>query len=172
MTDRNGYVGTLGDRHFTVELPWEAGAKTNLIRQEEFRKNLPWLKDVSEEQIERMAGKTSFLEILVTDHPLYGKGVRSTLELPFSPDDPATVQMVNELNAWELSGSDLPPHFGAWCIGNRAPAKWSDIFTDRQLVALSTFSELMQQVRERVKHDASAANFSDDGKSIVVGGRQ
>ena len=28
--------------------------------------------------------------------------------------------MVNELNAWELSAADLPPHFGAWCVGNRA----------------------------------------------------
>jgi DNA invertase Pin-like site-specific DNA recombinase len=28
--------------------------------------------------------------------------------------------MVNELNAWELSSADLPPHFGAWCIGSRA----------------------------------------------------
>jgi hypothetical protein len=30
--------------------------------------------------------------------------------------------MVNELNAWELSAADLPPHFGAWCVGHRAPA--------------------------------------------------
>jgi hypothetical protein len=26
----------------------------------------------------------------------------------------AAVQMVNALNAWELSVPDLPPHFGAW----------------------------------------------------------
>jgi hypothetical protein len=32
------------------------------------------------------------------------------LELPFLPNDAATVRMVNELNAWELSGADLPPH--------------------------------------------------------------
>ena len=60
----------------------------------------------------RMAGKTSLLQVLVGEHPLYGKGVRSTLELPFAPDDPATSRIANELNSWELSGADLPPHFG------------------------------------------------------------
>ena len=77
---------------------------------------------LSEEQLDRMAGKTNLLQIRIGEHPLYGKGVHSTLELPMAPDDPATVHMVNALNAWELSVADLPPHFGAWCIGNRAPA--------------------------------------------------
>src|SRR5262249_16320929 len=75
---------------------------------------------LSEEQLDRMAGKTSLLQILVAEHPLYGKGIRSTLELPFAPSDPATIRMANELNAWELSGADLPPQFGAWCTGARA----------------------------------------------------
>jgi hypothetical protein len=69
-----------------------------------------------------MAEKTSLLQIRVAEHPLYVKGVHSVLELPFPPNNPASVRMVNELNAWELSGADLPPHFGAWCIGSRAPA--------------------------------------------------
>jgi hypothetical protein len=114
ITDRSGYVGSLGDRHFVVEFPWEAGAKTWMLRQEDLTR-----QDVSEEQLDIMAGKTSLLQIRIAEHPLYGKGVHSTLELPFPPDDPATTQMVNELNAWEVSGADLPPHFGAWCIGNR-----------------------------------------------------
>jgi hypothetical protein len=120
ITDRSNYVGSLGDRYFCVEFPWEAGAVTQMARLEEMQNRLRTSQGLSEEQLERMAGKTSLLQILVGEHPLYGRGVRSTLELPFAPDDPATIQMANELNAWELSGADLPPHFGAWCIGTRA----------------------------------------------------
>ena len=120
ITDRVRYYGSLGDRHFTVELPWEAGAVTQLMNLEEFRNGMRASHGLSEERLDRMAGKTSLLQILVAEHPLYGRGISSILELPFAPDDPATIRMANELNAWELSGADLPPHFGAWCIGSRA----------------------------------------------------
>ena len=110
--------------NFTVEFPWEVGAATNLLTREEFRESLRVVHRLSEEQLDRMAGKTNLLQIRIGEHPLYGKGVHSTLELPMAPDDPATVHMVNALNAWELSVADLPPHFGAWCIGNRAPGSY------------------------------------------------
>jgi putative DNA methylase len=38
-------------------------------------------------------------------------------------------------------------------IGNYGLTKWSDLFTARQLVALTTFSDLVNEVRERVRHD-------------------
>jgi putative DNA methylase len=41
--------------------------------------------------------------------------------------------------------------------------KWSDLFTHRQLVALTTFSDLVQEAREKVKHDALTAGVPDDG---------
>ena len=37
----------------------------------------------------------------------------------------------------------------------------------RQLVALTTFSDLVQEARERVKRDALAAGLPDDGKSLA-----
>ena len=40
---------------------------------------------------------------------------------------------------------------------------WGDLFTPRQLVALTTFSDLVQEAREQVKRDALAAGLSDDG---------
>ena len=43
---------------------------------------------------------------------------------------------------------------------------WHEIFTPRQLVALTTFSDLVQEARERVKHDAIAAGLPDDGKAL------
>ena len=48
--------------------------------------------------------------------------------------------------------------------------KWSDLFTARQLVALTTFSDLVQEARERVKRDALAAGLPDDGDSLCDGG--
>lgn len=39
-------------------------------------------------------------------------------------------------------------------VGNYGMTKWSDLFSDRQLVALTTFSDLVQEARGRVKRDA------------------
>ena len=47
---------------------------------------------------------------------------------------------------------------------------WGDAFTPRQLVALTTFSDLVQEARERVATDALAAGRGDDDASLGVGG--
>ena len=39
-------------------------------------------------------------------------------------------------------------------IGNYGMTKWSDLFTPRQLVALTTFSDLLQEAIARIEHDA------------------
>lgn len=55
-----------------------------------------------------------------------------------------------------------PPLYGLKSFG--------DLFTPRQLVALTTFSDLVQEARERVERDALAAGLPDDGKSLRDGG--
>lgn len=47
---------------------------------------------------------------------------------------------------------------------------WSDLFTPRQLVALTTFSDLVQEVRAKVVRDALHAGFIDDGIALDSGG--
>jgi putative DNA methylase len=47
---------------------------------------------------------------------------------------------------------------------------WSDLFTSRQLVALTTFSDLAIQAREKVQHDAIAAGMSGSDQGIDVAG--
>ena len=47
---------------------------------------------------------------------------------------------------------------------------WGDLFTPRQLVALTTFSDLVQQARERVQRDATAAGVTDDDRPLRDGG--
>ena len=47
---------------------------------------------------------------------------------------------------------------------------WGDAFTPRQLVALTTFSDLVQEAREQVRQDALAAGVCGDGTALRDGG--
>jgi putative DNA methylase len=55
-----------------------------------------------------------------------------------------------------------PPVYGMNNLG--------DLFTSRQLVALTTFSDLVQEASERIKRDALAFGMPDDGKSLAANG--
>ena len=48
--------------------------------------------------------------------------------------------------------------------------EWADLFTDRQLVALITFSDLLVELREVVEEDARNASWVDDGMRLRDGG--
>lgn len=56
-----------------------------------------------------------------------------------------------------------PPLYGLTTYG--------DLFTDRQLVALTTFSDLVGEAREQARTDALAAGLPDDPRGIDAGGR-
>ncbi|MCI0351069.1 MAG: hypothetical protein L0Z53_16715, partial [Acidobacteriales bacterium] len=47
---------------------------------------------------------------------------------------------------------------------------FSDLFTDRQLVVLTTFSHLVQEMREKVRRDAVTASLPNDDRSLDAGG--
>lgn len=55
-----------------------------------------------------------------------------------------------------------PPLYGLTTYG--------DLFTPRQLVALTTFSSLVQEARDRVVCDASTVGLSDNGIPLTSGG--
>lgn len=55
-----------------------------------------------------------------------------------------------------------PPLYGLKTFG--------DLFTPRQLVALNTFSDLVQEVMTKAEADAKAAGLSDDGMGLDAGG--
>jgi putative DNA methylase len=55
-----------------------------------------------------------------------------------------------------------PPLYGLKTYG--------DLFTPRQLVALTTFSDLVGEARERIRRDALAAGLPDDDKPLRDGG--
>ncbi len=47
---------------------------------------------------------------------------------------------------------------------------YGELFTDRQLVALNTFSDLVKDAQARATADAKAAGWEDDGKPLSEGG--
>ena len=47
---------------------------------------------------------------------------------------------------------------------------FADLFTPRQLVALTTFSDLVSEAAARVRRDAATAGLSDDGRPLRDGG--
>jgi len=47
---------------------------------------------------------------------------------------------------------------------------WGDAFTPRQLVALTTFSDLVQEAIEKCRQDALTAGLADDGTGLDAGG--
>lgn len=70
---------------------------------------------------------------------------------------------------WKPEG-DVPARLtGGTCVPYGLTT-WGDLFTDRQLVALTTFSDLVEEARERICHDALAAGLSDDGLGLELDG--
>lgn len=57
-----------------------------------------------------------------------------------------------------------PPVYGMEKLG--------DIFTSRQLVTLTTFADLIQEAREKIKIDALAAGWLDDAQGLDTGGKE
>ena len=55
-------------------------------------------------------------------------------------------------------------------VSNYGMDVYGDLFTPRQLVALTTFSDLVQEAREKAIADAKAAGLNDDGLGLEQGG--
>ncbi len=56
-------------------------------------------------------------------------------------------------------------------VGNYAMTKWSDLFTSRQLVALTTLCDILEEMKDRILLDATNSNVStDDVRSLEAGG--
>lgn len=70
---------------------------------------------------------------------------------------------------WRPDG-DVPARLtGGTCVPYGLTT-WGDLFTPRQLVALTTFSDLVQEARDHVQDGALTAGLPDDGKHLAAGG--
>lgn len=74
-----------------------------------------------------------------------------------------------EKNVWRPT-TPVPRHLtGGTCVPYGLD-QFGKLFTDRQLVALNTFSDLVKDAQARATADAKAAGWEDDGKPLCEGG--
>ena len=86
-----------------------------------------------------------------------------------SPTEEMAKIALQAMVTWEPDG-ELPKNPRDFKTPNYGMNSFADLFTSRQLVALTTFSELIGEAREKVLKDAIVAGFLDDGKGLVVEG--
>ena len=98
---------------------------------------------------------------------IVAEGDRKRLYLPPQPQHEASAEAATP--SWRPETEIAKRMTG----GNCTPyglTSFGDIFTPRQLVALTTFSDLVQEARERVERDAAAAGLKDDEVGLEAGG--
>lgn len=64
----------------------------------------------------------------------------------------------------------LPEKALSFRVQEYGMTKWRDLFSPRQLVALTTLTDLVKETRSRVKRDAVACGLTDDEVSLARGG--
>lgn len=95
------------------------------------------------------------------------EGARGRVYLDPIAEHEASARQVNQ--AWKPEGSFVEDAraFTPCIYGIK---KWSDLFTNRQLAALSTFSDLVVEAMQKVRIDALLAGRSDDLNHLRDGG--
>ncbi len=66
--------------------------------------------------------------------------------------------------------TELPQRALGFRVQEYGMLRWCDLFTSRQLVALTTFADLAGAATERVRRDAAAAGLPDDDRPLREGG--
>jgi putative DNA methylase len=121
----------------------------------------------------RDEGKAGRLGVVLMAIVLEGNGNRVYLSPSAAPDTSLLAETRETMQSRQtfLSGS-TPTR--AMITGGVCSAygltTYGHLFTTRQLIALTTFSDLVQEVRSRVRQDAIAAGIRDDGCTLEAGG--
>ncbi len=99
---------------------------------------------------------------------IVAEGERERVYLP--PTETMEVVAKEAMPTWK---PDTPSR-GTWASNAQGRLygfqTFGDYFTPRQLVSLTTFSDLVQEARNKVKSDAFAAGLLDDGKLLADNG--
>jgi putative DNA methylase len=98
---------------------------------------------------------------------IVAEGVRGRIYLPPTREMEAIAPAAEEMWVPEGSFVEDARAFTPCIYGLK---EWRHLFTPRQLAALTTFSDLVREARERVRCDALDAGLLDDGKGLDEGG--
>src|SRR5262245_49996198 len=97
---------------------------------------------------------------------IVAEGDRARVYLPPTPEHETTARTARP--DWKPDIEFFQQALG-FRVGNYGMTKWSDLFTNRQLVELAAFSDLVSEVIERIHRDSLAAGLSDDPKRLRDG---
>lgn len=95
-----------------------------------------------------------------------GEGDRGRVYIPPTSDQIESASLESPADAPEAELPSVAPSFRVQAYGFK---RWTDLFTNRQLVALTTFSDLVSEAREQVLADALSAGMPEGGR-LEAGG--
>ena len=98
---------------------------------------------------------------------IVAEGDRGRIYVAPTPDHEAAAQQAKPQWKPEVAMPENPRWFSPPLYGLKT---YGDLFTPRQLVALTVFSDLVQQAHDRIRTDAARAGLADDGKPLRDGG--
>jgi putative DNA methylase len=156
-----------GNYHFTVKTgrpPSEAKSGTKLTRGANFR---CLMSDIAIEsdyiKAEGRAGRMgATIMAVVVDGP------RGRLYVPATKEMETTAY--SAIPTWRPETPLPDDHRNFWTF-NYGLTKFGDLFTARQLVALTTFSDLVEEARDLIRADAIAAGMDNDTSGLDSSGR-
>jgi putative DNA methylase len=94
-------------------------------------------------------------------------GAPGRLYLSPSSDDEKVAQSISP--NWQPDIDFFVDAFG-FRIGKYGLTRWSDLFTQRQLVALSSLCDLVREARDQVEQDARKSGWKEDQTPLESGG--
>lgn len=98
---------------------------------------------------------------------IVAEGARGRVYLPPTPEHETVARQAKPDWKPEVAMPENPRWFSPPLYGLKT---YGDLFTPRQLVALTTFSDLVQEAIEKCQQDAAAAGMNNDGKGLDTGG--
>ena len=98
---------------------------------------------------------------------IVAEGDRGRVYLAPNPEHEAAAR---KTKPHDLPETDLPAKALGFRVQEYGMIKWRDLFTPRQLVALTTFSDLVAEARARVERDTIVAGLPDDSTPLRDGG--
>jgi putative DNA methylase len=98
---------------------------------------------------------------------IVAEGARGRVYLPPTPEHETVARQAKPDWKPEVAMPENPRWFSPPLYGLKT---YGDLFTPRQLVALTTFSDLVGEAIEKCRQDAVAAGMPDDGIGLDAGG--
>jgi len=128
---------------------------------------------MSGDYIDKHAQAGRMSEVLIA---VVAEGKRGRLYVEFDREvhEPALSAATKKLAEMDLSHLEVKSR-GTWASNAQGRRykffTFKDYFTDRQLVALNTFSDLVHEARVQIEADASGAGLSEDDTPLRDGGK-